>query len=222
MESKKNESVDNERLQWPLKLIGLLFISGVVLASFTFETPVYEEKLSDLASSGDSSTIETEEEPEPPKQEEQPEEQVEATPPPQEEVKVEENKEEKPKAAVAPPPPPKIKVDKKPVKKAEIIEFPDVEASFPGGAAALNKFIVSNIQYPETSIDMEEQGKVYLSFVVEPDGSITGVKVERGVSRDLDREAKRVVRAMPKWEPGEAGGKKVRTRCRLPIVFTLN
>lgn len=222
MEVKKNDSVDTERLKWPFALIGLLFVSGVVLASFTFETPVFDEELSQLSAGADNSSVEVEDQPEPPKQEEQVEDQVEATPPPQEEVKVEENKEEKPKAAVAPPPPPKIKVDKKPAKKAEIIEFPDVEASFPGGAAALNKFIVSNIQYPETSIDMDEQGKVYLSFVVEPDGSITGVKVERGVSRDLDREAKRVVRSMPKWVPGEAAGKKVRTRCRLPIVFTLN
>ena len=69
---------------------------------------------------------------------------------------------------------------------------------------------------------MDEQGKVYLSFVVGSDGSISQVKVERGVSKDLDREAKRVVRSMPKWVPGEAGGKKVATRCRLPIVFTLN
>ena len=68
---------------------------------------------------------------------------------------------------------------------------------------------------------MEEQGRVYLSFVVEKDGGISNVKVERGVSKDLDREAKRIVRAMPKWEAGEVGGKKVRTRCSLPIVFTL-
>ena len=68
---------------------------------------------------------------------------------------------------------------------------------------------------------MEDQGRVFLSFVVEPDGKITNIVVERGVTRELDREAKRVVRKMPKWSAGEASGKKVRTRCRLPIVFTL-
>jgi protein TonB len=104
----------------------------------------------------------------------------------------------------------------------EVIEFPDVEATFPGGAAELQKFIKENVQYPQTSIEMNEQGRVYLSFVVEPDGSISNIAVERGVSADLDREAKRVVRQMPKWVPGEAKGKKARTRCRLPINFTLN
>jgi len=222
MEIKKNESVDIERLKWASALIGFLFISGVVLASFTFQTPVYEDKLSELASSGDDSTVQVEEKQEEQKVEEQQDEQVEATPPPQEEVKVEENKDETPKTVVTPPTPPKIKVEKKKVKKVKIVEFPDVEASFPGGQAELMKFIQTNVQYPETSIDMDEQGKVYLSFVVGADGKISQVKVERGVSKDLDREAKRVVRSMPNWTPGEAGGKKVPTRCRLPIVFTLN
>ena len=102
-----------------------------------------------------------------------------------------------------------------------IIEFPDVEAEFIGGAQALMKYISSNIQYPPTSIEMNEQGKVYLSYVVEPDGSISQVVVERGVSPDLDREAKRVVRSMPNWKPGESKAKKSRTRCRLPINFQL-
>ena len=103
----------------------------------------------------------------------------------------------------------------------EVIEFPDVEAEFIGGPQALTKYIQTNIQHPPTSIEMNEQGKVYLSFVVEADGSITNVAVERGVSPDLDREAKRVVRSMPKWKPGEAKAKKSRTRCRLPINFQL-
>jgi protein TonB len=104
----------------------------------------------------------------------------------------------------------------------EIIDFPDVEASFPGGSAEMIKFINSNIKYPQTSIEMNEKGRVYLSFIVEPDGSITNIAVERGVSADLDREAKRLVRQMPRWVPGEAKGKKVRSRCRLPINFSLN
>ena len=107
------------------------------------------------------------------------------------------------------------------VEEEGIIEFPEVEAEFIGGPQALSKYISSNIQYPVTSIEMNEQGKVYLSFVVEPDGSITNVAVERGVSPDLDREAKRVVRSMPNWKPGESKGKKSRTRCRLPINFQL-
>jgi TonB family protein len=69
---------------------------------------------------------------------------------------------------------------------------------------------------------LNEQGRVYLSFVVETDGSITNIAIERGVSTDLDKEAKRLLRNMPAWSPGEAKGKKSRTRCRLPINFTLN
>ena len=97
-----------------------------------------------------------------------------------------------------------------------------MEAQFPGGPAELQKWIASNVKYPQTAIEMGEQGKVYLSFVVENDGSITNIKIERGVSQDLDREAKRLLRDMPKWTPGEAGGRKARTRCRLPINFTLS
>ena len=101
----------------------------------------------------------------------------------------------------------------------EFIELPDVEAEFIGGPQALMKYIRSNIQYPPTSIEMNEQGKVYLSFVVEADGSITNVAVEGSVSPDLDREAKRLVRSMPNWIPGEAKGEKCRTRHRLAITF---
>ncbi|MCR9171741.1 MAG: TonB family protein [bacterium] len=222
MEIKKSESVDIERVKWALALIGLLFVSGVLLASFTFQSVVVEQDLSDSEVSENQAGIELEEEIEEPEVKPEEQEQVETTPPPVDEIKVEENKDEEPKAAPVVAPPPKITPAKKKAPKQEIIDFPDVEASFPGGAAALQSYIVNNIQYPETSIDMDEQGKVYLSFVVGSDGSISQVKVERGVSKDLDREAKRVVRSMPKWIPGEAGGKKVATRCRLPIVFTLN
>ena len=102
-----------------------------------------------------------------------------------------------------------------------IVEFPDVEAEFIGGAQAMMKYIQQNIQYPPKSIEMNEQGKVYLSFVVETDGTISNVAIERGVSIDIDNEAERIVRSMPKWSPGESKGKKARTRCRLPINFQL-
>jgi protein TonB len=84
------------------------------------------------------------------------------------------------------------------------------------------KYIQQNIQYPPKSIEMNEQGTVYLSFVVETDGTISNVAIERGVSIDIDKEAKRIVRNMPKWSPGESKGKKCRTRCRVPINFQLS
>ncbi len=107
-------------------------------------------------------------------------------------------------------------------KEEPILDFIEEDAEFPGGAAAMQKWIASNVKYPQTSIELGEQGKVYVSFVVEPDGSISGVQVERGVSDDLDKEAKRLVRSMPNWKAGKNNGQKVRARCRLPINFTLN
>ena len=122
-----------------------------------------------------------------------------------------------------------------------IVEFPDQEATFPChtfynydtlgnvtstyercGPSGMMTFISQNVVYPQTSIEMNQQGRVFLSFVVEKDGSISNVRVERGVSIDLDREAKRVVNKMPNWSPAKSGGKLVRCKARLPINFQLN
>ena len=152
----------------------------------------------------------------------------------------EENKDEPPPPDIPlPPPPPPVETIVEEVA-APIVEFPDVEPNFPCGtfykrdtlgniidsyelcgAMAMMRWINGNIKYPQTSIEMNEQGRVFLSFVVEKDGSITNVRVERGVSLDLDSEAKRVVKKMPKWIPGESAGRAVRARCRLPINFQL-
>ena len=122
-----------------------------------------------------------------------------------------------------PPPPPPIKSEK-PIKPtaAPIIEFPDISAEFPGGSSVMMKWINDNLVYPQISIENNHQGRVFVSFVIEKDGSITNVKVERGISVDLDKEAQRIVRKMPKWIPGESAGILVRSRIRLPINFTLN
>ena len=103
----------------------------------------------------------------------------------------------------------------------EVIDFPDVEAQFPGGMSALQQYIMENVKYPVEALEKGIQGRVYLSFVVEKDGTLTQIKVERGVSMELDREAKRVVRAMPKWKPGYQGGHKVRVIYVIPINFAL-
>lgn len=106
-------------------------------------------------------------------------------------------------------------------KEEEILEFVEEDATFNGGPAAMQQWIAKNVVYPQSAIELGEQGKVYVSFVVEPDGTISNVQVERGISEDLDREAKRVVRAMPRWKPGKNNGRAVRARCRLPISFNL-
>ena len=103
----------------------------------------------------------------------------------------------------------------------EIVEIPAKDAQFIGGVAAMQKFINENLNYPDDAIEMNMQGRVYLSFVVERDGSVTNVSVERGVFQSMDREAARVVRSFPTWIPGEMPSGKVRTRVRVPINFTL-
>lgn len=219
MELKKSKEADNEKMRGPVMMIGLLFVGSLVLASFSYTTAIEREVKDKVVEnlSEDSFEQQVKEEV---KQEQQEQTTVDVPPPPQEEIVEEENKEEPPKST--PPVPPPVKIETEQVQVAEeIIEFPDVEASFPGGAAALKQFIRDNVVYPEMAMEMNEQGKVYLSFVVEKDGSITNIKVERGVSSDLDREAKRVVRSMPNWVPGETKGKSVRTKCSLPIVFVI-
>jgi protein TonB len=222
MELKKSESANIERLRAPMVMIGLLFVGSVVLASFSYKAGV----LSDDAGEGivgdtniklDVQNVET-----PPPPPDTPPPAVDVPPPVTEEVETKENTETEPAPMTQTPPPAPPAPTKQVEVQEEIIEFPDVEASFPGGAAAMQKWISENVQYPQTSIEMNEQGKVYMSFVVEADGSISNIAVERGVSSDLDREAKRLLRQMPAWKPGEAKGKKARTRCRLPINFTLN
>jgi len=224
MESKKSNEADIEQIRSSLFMGGLIFVSGIVLAAFTFQTVNGGNELDNL-NEKTANNVYTQEE----KQEETPPPaatpQVNVPPPVTENIIKEENTDKEPVTVVEViPPDVVIKIDEEviiSVIEEEIIEFPDVEAEFIGGAQALMKYIQTNIQYPPTSIEMNEQGKVYLSFVVEPDGSISNVVVERGVSSDLDKEAKRVVRSMPNWKPGESKAKKSRTRCRLPINFQL-
>jgi protein TonB len=92
---------------------------------------------------------------------------------------------------------------------------------FPGGNAALMDFLANNIKYPQVAEENGIQGRVVLTFTVEPDGSLTEVKVVRGVDIALDKEAIRVVKSMPKWIPGKEGGQPVAVKYTLPITFHL-
>lgn len=93
---------------------------------------------------------------------------------------------------------------------------------FPGGEEAFIQYLNENLVYPKSAFERKVEGKVVVSFVVEADGSITNVKVANSVDEDLDKEAVRVVKAMPKWIPGKHKGKAVPVlfRC-LPINFQL-
>ncbi|TNE75233.1 MAG: energy transducer TonB [Bacteroidetes bacterium] len=95
------------------------------------------------------------------------------------------------------------------------------DAMFPENLTDMQKFIATNIRYPEVSIESGEQGRVYAKFIIETDGSISHIVIERGVSPLLDGETVRVIRSMPKWTPATCEGKPVRSIARLPVVFRL-
>jgi len=92
--------------------------------------------------------------------------------------------------------------------------------SFPYGS--VTKWISKNVNYPVLAQENGVQGKVYVKFVIEKDGSITDVQISRGVDASLDKEAVRVIKAMPKWTPGKQRGKAVRVSYTLPINFKLS
>ena len=92
---------------------------------------------------------------------------------------------------------------------------------FPGGMAELMKYLQKNIRYPKICKEQRVQGRVIVQFVVNADSTITDVDVIKPVNPHLDEEAVRVVKAMPKWNPGKQRGEPVRVRFFLPVTFRL-
>ena len=107
------------------------------------------------------------------------------------------------------------------VVEEEIFTIVEQMPEFPGGTEKLFKYLGKNIEYPPMAKDAGIKGKVYVTFVVDKDGSITDVKVLRGIGGGCDEEAVRVVKSMPKWKPGKQRGKSVRVQYNLPINFIL-
>ena len=93
---------------------------------------------------------------------------------------------------------------------------------FPGGEKALMDYVSNNVKYPEEAKNKNIAGRVFVSFVVEKDGSIGEVKVLRGIGGGCDEEAVRVIKGMPKWKPGMQKGKPVRVSYQIPIYFKLD
>lgn len=97
----------------------------------------------------------------------------------------------------------------------------DFDAEFPGGNDALTKYIKENISYPSDEYKMGMEGTVYLSFVVEKNGSISNINILRSVSSNFDNEAIKMVKSMPKWKPASDHGKLARQKFTMPIKFVL-
>lgn len=102
-------------------------------------------------------------------------------------------------------------------------EFGPVEVppNFPGGMDKFNAFVKKTLKYPRDARENNIQGRVTLTFVVESDGSMSGLTIVKGVSTSIDKEAIRIMMASPAWEPGKQYGKPVRIQYSLPIDFTL-
>ena len=102
-----------------------------------------------------------------------------------------------------------------------VMEKPEKLAQFPGGMDAYVRFLSSNLQYPEKARHEGVQGKVVLQFIVDKNGYIRNIKVLKSLSPECDKEAIRMVKAMPRWFAAENGGQKVNCLYTCPITFRL-
>jgi len=217
MESKKNPEVNLERKRGLFLQIGLVIALLVVLGAFEYKT--YEKVAYNL---GALNLDDLEEEIIPITKQE-----IKPPPPP-------------------PPPPEIIEIVEDDVEIEDEIEIEDTESDedeeieiieedddeffmvvenmpiFPGGDLGLMKYIQKNVKYPAIAKEYNITGKVYVSFIVDKSGSVTNVKIVRGVDKNLDAEAVRVVKSLPKYKPGKQRGKSVRVMFTIPINFTLN
>lgn len=108
-------------------------------------------------------------------------------------------------------------------KVDEIFTIVEDQPSFQGGGnAAFLKWVGKNLSYPAQAQRMGIEGKVYVQFVIEKDGSVSDVKAIKGIGGGADEEAVRVIKSAPKWDPGKQRGRPVRVRMILPISFQLN
>jgi protein TonB len=236
MIAKKNPKVDMERKRAAIFNVGLLVAGSFTLAAFTYTEKTITAAEKDLVPIEESIIFEVQDkEPEPdPVKTDQPQTQNDQQMNQDqnlgsqtglaENISETKNGKEGPKT----PDGPGVFGFSFPNKKVDVpiedgIVIPLIDAQYVGGTPEMINKIQTEIDYPEIDRVMGNQGKVFVSFVVEKDGSVTNVEVikGRGVSETLDREAVRIVKTFPKWIPGENEWGPVRTRVRLPITFVL-
>ncbi len=225
MNSKKSKNADLEAKRIGFGALGLVVAASIVLMAFTFKSI----KLDPIAKKLEEKLKVEEEiveefnmvEPPPPP----PPAPVQAPPPVIEEVEEVEDDVEVEVVETIDDDLIDLDADYEEEEKVETTVIHDVVAvspEYPGGPGEMAVFIQDNFVYPEMAREMGEQGTVWVEFVVYSDGTIKDVKVVKGVSKSLDKEAKRVVNKMPKWKPGEQAGKKVRVRYTIPINYVLH
>ncbi len=107
-------------------------------------------------------------------------------------------------------------------KEDTVYQIVEQMPQYTGGEKAMRKYVAENIKYPQEAKDKNISGRVFVGFVVEKDGSISNVKVVRGIGGGCDEEAARVIKGMPKWKPGKQDGKPVRVNYMMPVFFKLD
>lgn len=122
------------------------------------------------------------------------------------------------KDTVAPPPPVEDQRDNKVYNFVSLKNPP----TYPGGVKKFYDFLSSNIKYPPIAAEKNIQGNVFTSFVVEKDGSLSNIEIDRKLGGGIDEEAVRVLKMSGKWNPGMQNGKAVRVKYMIPIKFTLD
>ena len=134
------------------------------------------------------------------------------------------NEPQEPLSEVAPPPPPPPPQEpvKKESKTDEVFVVVEKQPSFKEGVKAMMEFIEKEMKYPLIAKENGIQGRVITNFIVEKDGSVSNSRVVRGVDPALDKEAIRIIEAMPNWNPGLQRDERVRVRYTLPITFKLD
>jgi len=226
MEAKKSPKADLERKRTFFVQIGLIIALAAILVAFEWKT--YDKKQLDLSGreavqvEEDMVEITQQNKPPPPP----------APPPPtttlinivQDDVDVDDDitidAEANQLTEIPTYVPPAVSEEEE-VAEAEIFMVVEDSPSFPGGDEARIRFLQENIKYPQMARESSIQGTVYVTFVVERDGSVTDVRVLRGIGGGCDEEAIRVIKAMPRWVPGKQRGKPVRVQFNMPIKFTL-
>lgn len=233
MEIKKSPKADLERGKTLSFFLGLVLALAVVYVALEYRSSDAKEVLADQnfnLADIDNAPIIMDTQPEEPIEQPQTQETVEVQLP--DDFKVVDDDKEVDKISfvssdedkVLPPPAPVA--PPAPVKQEEadntVFKVVEKEAEFPGGGrTALNKWLSRNVRYPQDAEEAGIKGTVILQFVIEKDGSVSDVKVVRSVDPQLDKEAVRAVKSMPKWSPAEQRGKPVRYLYTLPVDFII-
>ncbi|HOP05376.1 MAG TPA: energy transducer TonB [Tenuifilaceae bacterium] len=228
MELKKNPKADLEKMKLIFTEVGLVFALGVVLLAFewTSSGDINTElaKIDEVVMEEEMIPITEQQEVKPPPPPPEPVQVTDVINIVEDDVEIDDNidifdSEFREDVAVQIV---NFTEEEEEVEEEEVFVVVEDMPGFGGGDSnKFREYIAKNLRYPEVAAENGIQGRVFVQFVVEPDGRVSNVKVVRGVDPALDKEAIRVVESSPKWKPGKQRGKPVRVSFTFPIIFVL-